>query len=92
MPPCVPSSPGLEDAGCEVQLKDVQLGTSFSKVLGSAEAMDLNRILAREPGMMRILHWARNERLPMDGHCPELKLSNRGLVNASTAEFVSLFT
>jgi len=73
VPPCVPSSPGLEDAGCEVRLKDVQLGASLPKVLGIAEAMDFNRILAREPEIMRILHWARDKGLPMDGHCPEVR-------------------
>jgi adenine deaminase len=73
VPPCVPSSPGLEDTGCEIRLKDVQLGASFPNILGVAEAMDFNRILACEPEMMRILHWARGEGLSIDGHCPEVR-------------------
>jgi len=69
----VPPSPGLEDAGCEVQLADVQEGLQFPNVLGLAEAMDFNRVIQREREMMRILDWARSRHLMIDGHCPEVR-------------------
>ena len=73
VPPCVPPAPGLEDAGCEVHLEDVQEGMQLPRVLGLAEAMDFARIIARQPEMMRILDWARGLNLLVDGHCPEVR-------------------
>jgi len=70
IPPCVPSSPELEDAGYEVRLEDVQKGMQFPKVLGIAEAMDFLRVTKQELEMTRILDWARSKNLPVDGHCP----------------------
>ncbi|OGO05982.1 MAG: hypothetical protein A2Y73_06735 [Chloroflexi bacterium RBG_13_56_8] len=73
VPPCVPPSPALEDAGCDVRLEDVQEGLRYPGVIGIAEAMDFARIIQREPEMMRILDWARSEQLMVDGHCPEVR-------------------
>jgi adenine deaminase len=73
VPPCVPSSPKLEDAGSTVALADVQQGMKCDLAWGIAETMDFVRVLEREPELMRILEWAREQGLRVDGHCPELR-------------------
>lgn len=72
IPPCVPSSPKLEDAGATMTLKDVQEAMKLPSVLGIAETMDFTRVLDREPELLSILLWARKNGILVDGHCPEL--------------------
>lgn len=73
VPPCVPGTPNLEEAGANMTLKGMQDAFTLPRIWGVAEAMDFNRILDREPEIMAILAWARKKGLRIDGHCPELR-------------------
>lgn len=73
VPPCVPGTPNLEEAGANMTLKGMQEAFALPRIWGVAEAMDFNRILDREPEIMAILAWAREKGLRIDGHCPELR-------------------
>jgi len=73
VPPCVPSSPKLEDAGAQMTLEDVREGMRIPFAWGIAETMDFARVLEREPEIIRILSWARERGLLVDGHCPDLR-------------------
>jgi adenine deaminase len=72
VPPCVPSSPKVEDAGAEITLEDVKRGMECDLAWGIGETIDFERVLEREPEIMRILNWARERGLRADGHCPAL--------------------
>jgi adenine deaminase len=69
-PPCVPSAPAFEDAGCTVTPGIVKACVEELGMRGIAEAMDFNRVAAREPQMMEILEYARENSLRVDGHAP----------------------
>lgn len=69
-PPCVPSAPVLEDSGFEVTLDSMKESRSIPLITGVAETMDFGRILNREPEMMKMLAYGRNEELMFDGHAP----------------------
>jgi len=74
VPPCVPSVPNLEKAGCEIRLEDIQRGLQMPNVLGVAEVMSFNRVLSsNDEEMQRILKWAGGNNLLIDGHCPEVR-------------------
>ena len=72
IPPCVPGTPTLEEAGAEVTLQDMQEAMRLPNAWGIAETMDFNRVLAQEPEIMSILAWGQEQNLRIDGHCPEL--------------------
>lgn len=72
IPPCVPGTPTLEEAGAEMTLKDLQEAMRLPNAWGIAETMDFNRVLDQEPEIMSILAWSREQNLRIDGHCPEL--------------------
>lgn len=73
IPPCVPGTPTLEEAGANMTLEYMKEAFNLPRIWGVAEAMDFNRILDREPEIMAILAWARDKGLRIDGHCPELR-------------------
>jgi len=70
--PCVPSAPGLENAGASIGLDDLRRMTAQLGVIGVAEAMDFLGILDPASGLQEMLRWIRKEGLLVDGHCPEL--------------------
>lgn len=72
IPPCVPGTPTLEEAGAEMTLRDMQEAMRLPNAWGIAETMDFNRVLDREPELMSILAWGQGKNLRIDGHCPEL--------------------
>lgn len=72
IPPCVPGTPTLEEAGANMTLKDMQAAMTLPRTWGIAETMDFNRVLDREPEIISILAWGREKGLRIDGHCPEL--------------------
>ncbi len=73
IPPCVPGTPTLEEAGANMTLKDMQEAIHLPNARGIAETMDFNRVLEHEPEIMSILAWAQEQNLRIDGHCPELR-------------------
>lgn len=72
IPPCIPATPTLEDAGAEMTLHELQNGINLPGAYGVAEAMDFIRILSCESEVISMLAWARRKGLRIDGHCPEL--------------------
>ncbi|MBC8536577.1 adenine deaminase [Feifania hominis] len=69
-PPCVPSAPTLEDAGFSVTLDSLSESADLPLVAGVAETMDFGRVLSCEDEMMRMLTFARQNELLIDGHAP----------------------
>lgn len=72
IPPCVPGTPNLEEAGAIVTLADIEEAFKLPNTWGIAEVMDFNRVLDREEELLKILAYARGKGLLIDGHCPEL--------------------
>lgn len=73
VPPCIPSSSGLEDAGIVMDLDKLQHCHNVDNFIAIGETMDFNRVVLAEPEMMRMLSWAKQMNLRIDGHCPELR-------------------
>ncbi len=71
-PPCVPSSPILEDAGFEVTPQSMEQSFNIPSINGIAETMDFGRVLSCEPDMMEIIALGRDKALLFDGHAPEV--------------------
>lgn len=69
-PPCVPSAPVFEDAGFEVTLESLTESRKIPLVKGIAETMDFGRVLAKEPELLSILAYGRENELIFDGHAP----------------------
>lgn len=72
IPPCVPGTPTLEEAGANMTLKDMKEAMDLPNAWGIAETMDFNRVLERESEILSILAWGQEKGLRIDGHCPEL--------------------
>lgn len=72
VPPCVPGTPTLEEAGANMTLKEMQDAMQLPNAWGIGETMDFVRVLEQEPEIMSILAWGHNQNLRIDGHCPEL--------------------
>ncbi|MDX9870818.1 MAG: adenine deaminase C-terminal domain-containing protein [Clostridia bacterium] len=73
VPPCIPSSPDLEDAAINMTLQDMKKAFNLPSAHGIAETMDFSRVLAQEQELLHILSWSREQNLLVDGHCPELR-------------------
>lgn len=72
VPPCVPSTEGVEDAGARITVKDVKRALDLPGVLGLAEVMDAGRLLRKEKTLMETIAAARKKGMIIDGHCPGL--------------------
>lgn len=72
VPPCVPSSPGLEDAGMTMDLENLKYCSNVPNFIALGETMDFNRVISAEPEMMRMLGWAKEHGCFVDGHCPQI--------------------
>lgn len=73
IPPCVPATPELEDAGGIMKLDDLMKATKLPNIKGIGETMDFNRVLNRESEIISMLSWAKENGYRIDGHCPELR-------------------
>ncbi len=71
--PCVPSAPGMEHAGAEIGLAELEQMMQMPHVGGVAEAMDFLGIINPTPGRQAMLDWIYDRHLRVDGHCPELR-------------------
>ncbi len=70
VPPCVPSALGFEDSGAKVGLADIKRAMNKDEVVGMAEVMDVERVLSKEPELMKMIAFAKKTRKVIDGHCP----------------------
>lgn len=69
-PPCVPSAPVFEDAGFEVTFDSLRESRKNPQIKGIAETMDFGRVLGKEPEMMKMIAYGREEEMLFDGHAP----------------------
>ena len=73
IPPCVPATPNLEDAGAEMDLEELKKAVKLPNIKGIGETMDFNRVLEREKEIISMLAWAKEQGYRIDGHCPGLR-------------------
>ena len=72
-PSTVPSAPGFETAGADLEAEDVKEILSYDGVLGLGEVMDFNGVVASDEKMTAIIDAARETGCLMDAHVPLLK-------------------
>jgi adenine deaminase len=72
-PTCVPSLPGFENSGAEINAEDVIEMLKLDGVLGLGEVMDYNGVVNTSERMMSILNVGLTFKVPIDGHAPMLK-------------------
>jgi len=72
-PTCVPSLPGFEHSGAEINAEDVIEMLKFDGVLGLGEVMDYNGVVSLSERMMSILNVGLAFKVPIDGHAPMLR-------------------
>ncbi len=72
VPSCVPSLPGFETAGAELDAADVELLLREPGVVALGEVMDYRAVVSGDDRMRSILGAARRAGAIVDGHCPRL--------------------
>lgn len=72
IPSCVPSVPGLENAGAEFLSDSIEKIAQLPRVVGLAEVMDYVAVVEGEQRMMDILEAARKKGIYIQGHAPGL--------------------
>lgn len=70
IPSCVPSVPGLEEAGAEIDAAAVDRLAKLPNVIGLAEVMDFVGVVEGEDRMMDIIETAERNGLYLQGHLP----------------------
>ena len=70
IPSCVPSVPGLENAGAEFFAEDVEALAGLDRVIGLAEVMDFLAVIHGEDRMMDIIDVMDRKGLYLQGHAP----------------------
>jgi adenine deaminase len=72
IPSCVPSVPGLENAGAEFHAAEIEKLAAHDRVIGLAEVMDFVGVIHGEPRMMEIIAAAERCGLNLQGHAPSV--------------------
>lgn len=72
IPSCVPSVPGLENAGADLQAKEIESLCQLERVVGLAEVMDYLAVIHGEDRMHNIIQTAEKYGLYLQGHSPML--------------------
>ena len=70
IPSCVPSVPGLEEAGASFDAEVIQRLAKLPNVIGLAEVMDFLGVVDGEDRMMEIIDAAERSGLYLQGHLP----------------------
>ena len=73
IPSCVPSVPGLENAGATFSAKEVEQLAPKERIIGLAEVMDYIGVINGEERMMEMIEVAEKHGLYLQGHAPFLK-------------------
>jgi adenine deaminase len=68
-PTCVPSADGLETAGANFGSKEIEQMLEWDRVIGLAEIMDYNGVIALNEKMTEIVETGRKHNVTLDGHC-----------------------
>lgn len=82
MPSCVPSAPGLENAGAEILGVDVEAAMNWPNIIGLGEVMNFPGVSNNDPLMRCIINATVKAGKTVGGHfaSPELGLSFHGYV------------
>ena len=72
-PACVPSRRGFEDSGALIAAKDIEAALCLKRVIGLAEVMDTERVLARDAELLKAIRLAKAKGMVIDGHCPSMR-------------------
>ena len=67
-PTCVPSLPGVETPGAELDAKDIEEMLGWPRVIGLAEVMDYPGVINLNPRIIEILKVGRERGVVIDGH------------------------
>lgn len=70
IPSCVPAVPGLENAGAEFGVEEIQELAQLPRVIGLAEVMDFIDVIQGGDRMMDIIDVAEKNGLYLQGHAP----------------------
>ena len=88
MPSCVPSAPGLEHAGAEIDVADVTVAMTWPNIVGLGEVMNFPGVAAGDPKMLGEIAAARAAGRTVGGHyaSPDLGLPFAGYVAGGAAD------
>lgn len=70
IPSCVPAVPGLENAGAQFGVAEIEELAGLPRVIGLAEVMDFIDVIQGGDRMMDIIEVAENNGLYLQGHAP----------------------
>jgi len=68
MPSCVPSAPGLETSGCEINPEDVAEAMSWPGIVGLGEMMNFPGVIAGDTRLLEEMAVTRNAGKTVGGH------------------------
>lgn len=88
VPSCVPSAPGLENAGAEFTVEDVVEALTWSNTCGLGEMMNFPGVAMNDPKMLGEIAATQNAGKTVGGHfaSPELGLMFHGYVAGGPAD------
>ncbi len=88
MPSCVPSAPGLENAGAELGVKDVQEAMQWPNIIGLGEVMNFPGVAGNDEKMRGEIAATRSANKTVGGHyaSPDLGLPFHGYVAGGPAD------
>jgi len=67
-PTCVPSLPGVETSGAEIDAEAIRRMLAWDRVIGLAEVMDFSGVVNLDERMIRIIEAGRSMGVVIDGH------------------------
>ncbi len=88
MPSCVPSAPGLENAGAELGPKDVEEAMQWPNIIGLGEVMNFPGVANNDEKMLGAIAATRKANKTVGGHyaSPDLGLPFHGYVAGGPAD------
>lgn len=88
MPSCVPSAPGLENAGCQLGIDDVREAMSWPNIIGLGEVMNFPGVANNDATMLGEIAQTQKAGKTVGGHyaSPDLGLPFHGYVAGGPAD------
>src|SRR5688572_13310384 len=88
MPSCVPSAPGLENAGATIGIEEVRTAMSWPNIIGLGELMNFPGVVAKDAKMLGEIAAVQAAGKAVGGHyaSPDLGLPFHGYVAAGPAD------
>jgi len=72
-PSCLPSVPGLETSGAQLDAKEVEDLLKIDRVVGLGEVMNFPGVISGDPQLLEKIRMARSLGKAVDGHAPQLR-------------------